>query len=114
MSEEFTIDLQNSYLTKFDIAQFVEDVDGFGERDVFTSRLLNVIYKLPKAGERTVKLDEGKRLDLISYRLYNTTSLWWILAEYNRISDFRDVEAGQVMLLPDISSLEDEVAKLQG
>ena len=109
---EFTLDLTKGYKTKFDIGRFVEENDG--ERDVFTSRLLNRLYKLPSAGNRTVALDEGKRLDLISYRLYGTTSLWWILAEYNNITDFRGVEAGDVMKIPDLSTVEDAITDLIG
>lgn len=45
------------------------------------------------------------RLDLISFKFYNTPLLWWAIAEMNNISNPFDVKAGLVLRIPAMSSI---------
>lgn len=61
----------------------------------------------PYSGRTTyvVPLAEAGRLDLIAYRFYGYSSLWWLIAYANKISDpFDDalVYAGKILDIPNI------------
>lgn len=43
---------------------------------------------------------ESNRLDLISYKFYDTTSYSWVIAYINKISDGYTVNEGQMLLIP--------------
>ena len=45
------------------------------------------------------------RLDLISYKYYSTTMLWWVIAEINGIDNPLLVEAGTILRIPLMSRL---------
>jgi hypothetical protein len=45
------------------------------------------------------------RLDLISYKFYNTPFLWWVLASINNIANPMKVEAGVILRIPNRSDL---------
>lgn len=45
------------------------------------------------------------RLDLISYKFYNTPMLWWVIAEVNGIHNPMLVDSGIVLRIPNISRL---------
>jgi len=48
------------------------------------------------------------RPDLLSYKLYGDTSLWWIIFKYNNIDDvWNDMEIGQIIAVPDRQDIED-------
>ena len=47
-----------------------------------------------------VPVEEENRLDLISYRFYNTTSYAWVIAYVNGISDSYTVYEGQTLIIP--------------
>ena len=42
----------------------------------------------------------ANRLDLISYKFYNTPQLYWVIAEANDIIDPQNIEAGTVLRIP--------------
>ena len=49
---------------------------------------------------------EYGRLDLISFRLYQTTRYWWILANANNIVDpFEEILPGKVLRAPSVTQL---------
>lgn len=45
------------------------------------------------------------RLDLISYKFYNSPFLWWAIASMNHIDNPMKVEAGMVLRIPSMSSI---------
>jgi len=52
-----------------------------------------------------------ERLDLISYEVYKDPSLWWIIAERNKIKNpYGDITLGTELKIPDL----DEVKKILG
>lgn len=48
---------------------------------------------------------EGDRPDLISYKFYNTVDLWWAILKANNIKFWGDVKVGQVIRIPNYSSI---------
>ena len=53
------------------------------------------------------KVEKGyeNRIDLISYKFYSTTMLWWVIAEINDIRNPLLIEAGTILRIPTISRL---------
>lgn len=53
-----------------------------------------------------VKPEEERRLDLISYRYYQTPLLWWVIAEANNIPNAMvGPSVGDILRVPTITSL---------
>lgn len=48
----------------------------------------------------TVLSTEDGRLDLVSYRVYNTPINWWIIARFNGIINPDSVKAGDTLRIP--------------
>jgi hypothetical protein len=48
----------------------------------------------------TVTASESGRLDLVSYRVYNTPVNWWIIARFNAIINPETAVAGTVLRIP--------------
>lgn len=48
---------------------------------------------------------EENRLDLISYKFYNTPLLWWCIAEASDIRDPLNVPLGTILRIPDKQTL---------
>lgn len=41
-------------------------------------------------------IENGDRWDLLSFKFYNTTQLWWVLAKYNTVKDpFTELVVGE-------------------
>lgn len=53
----------------------------------------------------TVLSGEEDRLDLISYRYYNTPLLWWVIAEASELFNPLDVPVGTVLRVPSVLSI---------
>lgn len=59
-----------------------------------------------------VTRDEVGRLDLIAYKYYNDSTLWWVIADANQLNNYLDdMFAGQELAIPRYS---DVVAALGG
>lgn len=56
-------------------------------------------------GYHQVTASESNRLDLISYNLYGTPMLYWVLAEANNIYDPTSVPAGTLLRAPSRSRI---------
>lgn len=46
------------------------------------------------------QVKQGERLDTIAARYLGDAKLWWVVAEYNNILWFQNIEAGDVLRLP--------------
>jgi len=58
----------------------------------------------------TISRDFLQRPDLLSYSLYGTDNLWWILCKVNMIDDiWNDLSVGQVIIVPDVNDINDWV-----
>lgn len=50
-----------------------------------------------------IKQEDCRRPDLISQKAYNTPELWWVILEYNNITDPSfDLKEGQILKIPNI------------
>ena len=53
----------------------------------------------------TLRLKKGDRLDTLSYQLYGTTDFYWVLAEFNQIKYFADIDALETLIAPSRETL---------
>jgi len=67
------------------------------ENDLPQSNMLqdNYVYNTT-----VVEPNESGRLDLVSYRIYNTPVNWWIIARFNGIINQETAIAGTVLRVP--------------
>lgn len=96
---------QASYKTddKYDIARFSRhDVDIY---DTLNSYMWQAISKLASSGEVRIS-DESGKPDLLSYRLYGTTSLWWLILTYNGILKPSKLTVGTLVKYPSLQDIE--------
>ncbi len=95
-------ELGYSELSRYAVNKIVEYEDGF----CFTRWDIPDIPKTQNDTFYTVEKGNENRLELISYMLYKTTQLWWVLASVNNISDpFVEVIAGTILRVPALSEL---------
>ena len=84
-------------VTRFDTIKFFDFVDD--NIDPLTSFMLENIKSLPSNGSYMV-LNEEKRPDLLSYKIYEDTQYWWLLLVYNGILDISELKAGTLIQYP--------------
>lgn len=53
----------------------------------------------------SVEMGYENRLDLISYKFYNTPFLYWVIATVNNINNPFEVPAGIILRIPAMSSI---------
>lgn len=102
-------------MSRYNRTNFYEKnvVDGILEYD-----LINTWWSLFKIKTTpqyfTVAYGTIGKLDLVSYRYYNTTDLWWIIAKINNIEDvWNDYKIGDVLTIPDINDIQDWYLDIQ-
>lgn len=54
----------------------------------------------------TVRAEDTNRLDIISYTIYGTVDLWWLIGQFNGIVKFNEVQPGLVLNVPSIIHIE--------
>lgn len=80
------------------------NIDGvnYAELDFLWNTLSNFKLKYPPSYYRVIATDI-KRLDLISFKVYDTVEFWWVIALVNNIDNpLIDMEAGQLYTIPNI------------
>lgn len=70
------------------------------ENDLPQANLTRSNYKY---NTTIVQAQEAGRLDLVSYRVYNTPVNWWIIARFNSIINPDVVQAGTRLRIPILS-----------
>lgn len=80
------------------------------DQDIFNSKALYMIPKLPSSGEYTVDLSEY-RIDLISLDLYETTSMSEILLLYNGLT-IKDLSQGTVLKVPYLADVRNLLKRI--
>ena len=68
------------------------------ENDIPQSQLLQTNYY--NYDVVTVLANEAERLDLVSYRVYNTQVNWWIIARFHSIISPESVQTGMQLRIP--------------
>ncbi len=103
-----------SELDKFSISRFIEFNNNINFYDPTTSILIEKIKLLPKSGEYILdKYRSTGRIDLISYEIYGTTKLWWVILFYNNIYSFYDVVVNTKLEYPSQSSVENLILSMK-
>lgn len=88
------------------------EVNREGKRFITLREPLNLEHA---AGDIFVTITEEltQRPDLISYRAYGDRSLWWVIYEYNEISDpLFELKTGTILRIPAISRVRDRISQL--
>jgi hypothetical protein len=60
----------------------------------------NMLQQNYQYNTTTVLANESGRLDLVSYRVYNTPVNWWIIARFNSIINPETAVAGTILKIP--------------
>jgi len=89
---------------------------------VYKQEIINTNLELDYLSEKTIDFDSFPsgddyymvkqqfigRIDLISYDVYGTVDLWWLILLRNNIIDpINDIEVGDVLKIPSISDYYD-------
>jgi hypothetical protein len=78
--------------------------------------LLRNKLKLDKASTDTyvtISQEDTLRPDLISFKAYNTYDLWWVILEYNNISDpCFELQINQILIVPEINRVLEAIKNL--
>lgn len=93
---------------RFDFARFLPIISADVSRafDSCRTPFFEQLRALPAIGTYMVGADEIARADLISYRLYRSRDLWWILCYYNGVLDPMRLDVGLVLQYPSLASLD--------
>ncbi len=75
-------------------------------RDPLTSDFFMELKNMPKAGEITLTADLEFRPDLISFRTYGTTKLWWVIALYNDRLSYDEFLSGDLIAFPSMNDVD--------
>jgi hypothetical protein len=103
-SKLFYINTERDFSQRFNLGKLMEFcVDNY---DPITSDILLELKSLDQGGIYTVRGEENNP-DLIAFRIFGDTQFWWILMQYNSITEIADIENGQEIKFPSISALED-------
>lgn len=78
--------------------------DKFGI-DPLLDRLIPSINAISQYTLHEILQDERGAPDLISLREYDTDEFWWVLMAYNGISSYRTLVEGQLLKIPNMSSV---------
>ncbi len=70
--------------------------------------------EIARTGERLYIVTDADlgRADLISYRVYGTTELWWVALHYNNIQDSWTLETGDRLRMPSRQAVDAALAKI--
>lgn len=77
--------------------------------------LRNTLNLEPASGDRFVQItqDLANRPDLIAHRAYGNSELWWVIYEFNNISDpLFGVNPGKVLRIPELTRVLEAINKL--
>lgn len=101
----FTTNKVSSKTNRFDPIRFIEFSNTTQTYDPVTSLFERRLRSLKAKATYEVKQNRG-RLDSISYDIYGTTHLWWVLLWYNNLRFFYELKTGDVILYPDLKDID--------
>lgn len=96
-------------MSKYRRERFPEksNVNGVDEVDL-PNNGFNEFKFTDNIGFYTVTLSDIQRPDLISYKVYGSLDMWWLLMKYNKVEDvWNDLFVGMVLEVPKRSDLDD-------
>ena len=103
-----------SGLDKFSQSRLIEFDEETKSFDPTTSLFIEKVRALPVEGEYILdKWRADGRMDLISFDIYGTTRLWWVLLIYNGVYSFYDVKLNSRILYPSLNAVENVILSLK-
>lgn len=93
---QFFINAEKDFTERFDMARFMRATDNL---DPLTSAFIREVKQLETTGRFTIQGEES-RPDFISYKIYGTTQLWWVILIYNAIFEIEELVNGKVLNFP--------------
>lgn len=87
------IDEYRNFISRFNLANMfnVYDDKSLGSNykayNLNRGLIITGMENIPATQLSTYKVKEGDNLNLISFHLYGTIELWWIIAKLNKITD---------------------------
>lgn len=84
-----------------------------GRGRVYDVTLYPSADELTEGRTTTIRTSSGDRLDLLANRFYGDASLWWVIAQANKLGgDTLNVEAGTQLEIPrDISNVLSKLSR---
>lgn len=74
--------------------------------DYMNAPYLNLSENITKYSTHVISQSFEGRPDLISYKLYSTVDLWWVVCQFNGvINPFTDLRVGMLIKVPDYSQV---------
>ena len=104
----FYINTARNITDRYDIAKFAEFVNPYSDVGVFDILCSYFFLKMPQileGGELQVAGQEN-RSDLASYDIYTDTQQYWIVLNYNGLTDNDDIKSGMTLRYPLLADLE--------
>ena len=95
---------------RFATEKFMEFSEG--TYDPLTSYFMNQIHELPEGGYTAVRGEEG-RPESLSFNIYGTMQLWWILMEFNDVIEIDELISDMNIKNPTLRHLEDLYFRLK-
>lgn len=92
-------DLNSKYLRAYGLVS-----DGFGV-DPLRDKIVPFLAKITTFTNHFVTQDERGAPDLISFREYGTSDLWWYIMAYNGIARWKEIVEGVSLKIPEHASI---------
>jgi len=99
-------------INRFSPPSFMEWSEVTRTYDSITSLFERRLRKLPAQGTHEVKAKTG-RPDQVSFELYGTTRLWWVILWYNNLRFFYELVQGDTIRYPSLKDLDDLALSLE-
>jgi len=93
-------------LSRYDRSRFVDYSDLIKDYDILQSDFVDSLKRLQSLGFVSITEPDENRLDIISFRLYGDTTMWWILAEFNGLLNPFELEVGSKIFYPSLGDIE--------
>lgn len=106
------------YSPKYSRTNFMEEIPvlvGKGKARTYVNILDRLDEKYIEIVNNTVSsksytVSDGDNLPNISWKFYQTTTLWWIIARVNGIVDPLSIKSGDILRIPDFNSINTNVS----
>lgn len=106
------------YSSKYSRTNFMEEIPvlvGKGKARTYVNILDRLDEKYIEIVNNTVSsksytVSDGDNLPNISWKFYQTTTLWWIIARVNGIVDPLSIKSGDILRIPDFNSINTNVS----
>lgn len=83
-----------------------ERVDGEENIDFFDPKVTDLVRRIDRADTFTYVYDGSEQIENIAFKFYYTTSIWWLIMEYNGFTHPLELEEGQVLRMPAKSDID--------